>query len=45
MKLKIKEISFNSGKFNPEWPKLIIAILGIIIWGFKNEILAILKSL
>jgi len=45
MKLKIKELSFDSGKFNPRWWKLILAVLGIMGLTFKNEILAILRSL
>jgi hypothetical protein len=45
MKLNIKELSFNSGKFDPKWWQLVIAVLTIIVLAFKNEILDFLRSL
>ena len=45
MKLKIKELSFDSGKVDLKWWKLIVAVLAIVLLKFKNEILSILRSL
>jgi hypothetical protein len=45
MKLKIKELNFDSGKFDFNCWKLVAAILVITLFTFKNEILAILRSL
>jgi hypothetical protein len=45
MKIKIKEISYDSGKSKPPRWKLIAAVLGFILLIFKNEILEIFKTL
>jgi hypothetical protein len=38
MKLKIKELSFDSGKFNPKWRHWLIGVIATLAVIFKDEI-------
>ncbi len=38
MKLKIRELSFESGKFDPKWWQWLIGVIITLIVIFKNEI-------